>query len=63
MADDFELVLESVIEIVMQILAPSDRTLDPEIAMVASDLIGELEPFKSSVDHVSDIIRILNTYI
>ena len=62
-AGDFELVLESVIEIVMQILAPSDSSLDPEIAMVASDLIGELEPFESSVDHVSDIIRILNAYI
>ncbi len=62
-AGDFELVLESVIEIVMQILAPSDSSLDSEITMVASDLIGELEPFESSVDHVSDIIRILNTYI
>ena len=63
MADDFELVLESVIEIVMQILAPSDSSLDYEITMIASDLIGELEPFESSVDHVSDIIRILNAYI
>ena len=62
-ADDFELVLESVIEIVMQILAPSDSSFDDEITMVASDLIGELEPFESSVDHVSDIIRILNAYI